>query len=86
MGENYFLKYFKINKILLHCGGVLPIEGWGFIPNAISIIVPHFCVYFLIIPPLYTFIFRDLDYESAIVIFSKIVEGVNASFKGYYVI
>lgn len=82
MDENYFLKYFQFNKILLHCCGVLPIETWGSILNFLSITLPFCAAGFLVFPFFYTVIFRDLDFETAMDIFCLLLEGIAATFKG----
>lgn len=84
MNKNHFLKYFHFNKILLHFCGVLPIETWGSITNAFSIALPFCATGFLILPFFYTFIFRNIDFETAVDIFALLLEGIAATFKGYY--
>lgn len=86
MNKNYFLKYFLFNKILLHLCGVLPLETWGFIPNAISIFLPYCSTSFLVSPVFFTYFFRTLDSETAMTIFSVLLQGVAATFKGYNVL
>ncbi|XP_051157269.1 uncharacterized protein LOC127279128 isoform X4 [Leptopilina boulardi] len=81
MDKNYFFKYFYFNKILLHCCGVLPIETWGSIINTITIILPFCSTSFLVLPVFYTFFFRNLNFETAMTIFSLLVQGIAAAFK-----
>lgn len=82
MDKNRFLQYFHFNKILLHFCGVLPLETWGFIPNAISIALPFCAASFLVLPFFYTLIFCTLDFETAMDIFCLLLEGIAATFKG----
>lgn len=82
MSENHFLKYFKFNKFLLNVCGVLQVESFGYISNVISIVVPYCCVGFLVLPFFYTFLFHDLDFETAMDIFCLLLEVMAGAFKG----